>query len=112
MDNDLLTKVKIFEEACKDFNQANDAIKRQRADLLLQQFQDQLQPYEFCRIVLERKENAYACFVSATILRRAIVREWSVVGDSMLNLYLIVKYLDVKSSLCGFVMTYIINTNP
>jgi hypothetical protein len=100
MDNDLLTRVKIFEEACKEFNEATDTKKRERCDLLLQQFQEQSQPYEFCRVVLERKENGYACFMSANILRRGIVREWLVVSDN------------VKSSLCNFIINYLINVNP
>jgi hypothetical protein len=87
MNNELLTQVHIFEEACKDFNEAFDQTKRQRADLLLQQFQEHQNPYEFCRVVLERKTNPYACFMSANILRKGIVREWAIVNDSMNNFF-------------------------
>lgn len=80
--SDIVYKAQIFEEACNDFSESTDKMKRERADHLLQQFQQQQQPYEFCRIVLERKANTYACFMSANILRKGIVREWSVVNDS------------------------------
>lgn len=61
------------------------------------QFRGTKNPYQLCREILEKSGSEYVLFEAATLLKAALIREWSLLSE------------DDLSSLRQYLLNYLLN---
>lgn len=56
--------------------------QRHQAESVFLEFRSTKNPYQMCRELLEKSSSDYVLFEAASLVKTALIREWSLLSDS------------------------------